>query len=272
MNADIALLEKIASADVDAAQAEKIIAPIIVSADERIAKKVYRALRAWTWKALNERRRDEDLRAWYQLIRGVSAFFLREHKSQSDSLQVLYELIHESIAVSEIIPVQEVVNRDHVRRILNIMFRSPGRWVQRSDLIVELKVKQANLSRIMGLVINTGLVERRLIGKNVEYRLTAEGFNQAFQLTFRGGGVKSAAVVHFMKPAVIGKEHLTKKETAPPVAARYIKNELKAESLPVIPIHLRHTEQPSSKPESPTEMMSLHPNPQIKPTSICTYH
>lgn len=274
MEIDFDALEDIALAEINAEQAQKILAPILRAADERAAKKVYTALRAWTWKALNEKRRDAELRAWYQLLRGVSAFFTKKHRDQAYQLQALYELIYESISVSEMLPVQEVLNRTHIASLMKLLFNSSENWVNRATVLDALKVKHPNLSRIMGLALNTGLVERRVSGKNVEYRLTAEGSRHAFRLTLGGSDRKAVAVVHFRKPSVIrGKEPASRKEVIAPPVARPVKHGTLAEKPTFFP-RLERVIKPephSLKPDNVIETMNLFPAPQ-KVSQSPVYH
>lgn len=168
-------LEDVALGDLGHAEVREIISRSLADLDDRSVQKVYTALRAWVWKALNERRRDQELRDWYHMLRSYSAGLAKSHPAHSERLRVLYELIYESISVSELLPVSEVLTRSHVSIVLQRLDRAPLGMLSKAQLMASLGVKQSNLSRIMGLVRNTGLVSKTQVGKAAFYVLTAEG-------------------------------------------------------------------------------------------------
>ncbi len=103
MNSDVSL-EQIARGRISASECHKIISPILKRGEISEVQKVYTVLRAWTWKAITERRRDDDLRSWYNLLRGVSSYLQGSHVGHAERIRVLYELIYESIHVVEVVP------------------------------------------------------------------------------------------------------------------------------------------------------------------------
>lgn len=66
------------------------------------AADAYVVLRAWTWKALDGRRRDQELRGWSDIIAAAAALMRQEgHADLAERLRALNELLLESIAVGE---------------------------------------------------------------------------------------------------------------------------------------------------------------------------
>ncbi len=76
-------------------------------------------------------------------------------------LQTLHELIYESISVSEILPVADVLRRSHVAEALRYLMSRENHTSTRSALRMELGLRQANLTRIMAMALNTGLVAEK---------------------------------------------------------------------------------------------------------------
>lgn len=178
-------LDEIAFGDIDADAAYRIIRPILESSDEKSAQRIYVILRSWLWKALNERRRDADLREWFNVLRAVSAYFKKEGLLQAERVRTLYELLHESIAVPEVMPKGEILERSHVQDILIMLKSAPKGTLPRATILETLGFKQANLSRIMNLLLSNGLVERHVEGKNASFSLTLEGTTAAEKIVVK---------------------------------------------------------------------------------------
>jgi hypothetical protein len=71
------------------------------------AEDAYLALRAWTWKALDGRRRDPELRGWSDIITAAAALMgQRGHADLAERLRALDELVLESAAVGDAISVE----------------------------------------------------------------------------------------------------------------------------------------------------------------------
>lgn len=172
---DFSDLYPVAIGDVDAEDGYKIIRPLLNELDEKTAQNIYTALRAWLWKALNERRRDGDLKNWINVFRAVRARFEREGLPHAEYIRVLYELLQESISVADKIPVNDILQRSHVREIILLIQRSPAGIVARSSILDALGFKDPNLSRVMNLLLSNGVVERHIDGKATSFSLTVEG-------------------------------------------------------------------------------------------------
>ncbi len=181
--------DEIAMGELTPEAAQRIIGPILKEGDKEQLQLAYTALRAWTWKAMNERRRDEELRVWHQLLRGYSTYLLKRDPCFAARLQVLYELVYESISISEVLPVAEVLNRTHVAKALVALLRSNGYRMERDQMRHILQINQGNLTRVMAMALASGLVTRSSSGKAAQYTLTAEGQRHAIRLGISQGSL-----------------------------------------------------------------------------------
>jgi hypothetical protein len=133
-------LDDIARGDARPAEARVALAGILAKLTPETAQQVYTALRAWVWKALNGRRRDQELREWFDLLKRIGAYLAREHKTQSERLRVLHELIYESISVSEVLPLRDVLKRRHVREVLVLLCEAPIGQLSRAQIAARLRL------------------------------------------------------------------------------------------------------------------------------------
>ena len=69
-------LNDIASADASPAQAREALLAIFGQPTPDLLRDVYLALRAWVWKALDQRRRNSVLRAWNDILGSASSLML----------------------------------------------------------------------------------------------------------------------------------------------------------------------------------------------------
>lgn len=169
-------------ADLSASEAWDMLGPIVEKADSKVAAQVCDALRQWAWKALDRRRRDAELREWIDVLNRVEAFFVDRFAPVAAKIELLSELIHESVAVSELAAPQDLLRRKHVARILDALAAREGAWVQRTALMESLDIKPANMTRLMTLLLDMGWAEQLVDGREVRYRAAAEGLAQAQNL------------------------------------------------------------------------------------------
>ena len=169
-------------ADLSASEAWEMLGPIVEKADSKVAAQVCDALRQWAWKALDRRRRDAELREWIDVLNRVEAFFVDRFEAVAAKIELLSELIHESVAVTELAEPQELLRRKHVARILSELAAREGAWVQRTALMDSLDIKPANMTRLMTLLLDMGWAEQLVDGREVRYRAAAEGLTQAQNL------------------------------------------------------------------------------------------
>jgi DNA-binding transcriptional ArsR family regulator len=171
-------LDAIALGEASPAQAREALEAALGGAPESACT----ALRAFVWKALDRRRRDTELRDWYDLLRRVEGRLAAAGSPLAERVRVLGELIEESMAVAARLPVEQLTRRLHVEALLRLLAAEPPAGVERARLGEALGLAQANLTRVLNLVLAGGLVERVPHGKAAIIRLTPEGRTVAQRL------------------------------------------------------------------------------------------
>jgi DNA-binding MarR family transcriptional regulator len=168
-------LNGIASADASPAQAREVLLSIFGQPTPDLLRDVYLALRAWVWKALDQRRRDSDLRAWNDSL-GAASTLMAQHGQPSlgERITALHELLSESIGVGETLGAVDVTQRQHVAEVLDFLAASGGQ-ANRSAIGERLGLGQANLTRVLNLMSMAGLVERSRLGKEAIFALSRAG-------------------------------------------------------------------------------------------------
>lgn len=179
---DFRSLDKIATGEVSVTVAAELIRTTMQELTETKAQKVYSVLRAWVWKALNERRRDSELRKWHALISQTSAYLEDEYFPHAERIRVLHELVHESISVSIVYSFNDLAARSHVKEILSYLYVSPQRTLARQELQSKLGLKDPNMTRVLTMLSTSGLLERSARGKSAFYSLTRDGAERARSL------------------------------------------------------------------------------------------
>lgn len=174
-------LEDVGQAELTAAEALVPFKTALATLTSQTANDIYVALRSWLWKAINGRRRDDDLREWYSLMQRVAARVEQDHASIASKIEVLQDLLYETIGVSEMLPQEDVLRRKHVRDLLVHLSQS-GNRLPREAIATLLSLRQANLTRVLNLALSTGLVERRAHGKQAWFELTREGLEAVRRL------------------------------------------------------------------------------------------
>lgn len=171
-------LELIAAGGVDAAEARSILGELPRELDLEAAGKLFSALRAWTWKALDQKRRDPELRQWHDVMKRAQVR-AKTYDRIVAQLQVLLDLVHESLAVALRRPLADVLKRRHAKAVLALLREAPEGQLRKQDLMDGLQVKQANLSRLMNVLMGAGLVERLSDGREAHFRLSRAGQEHA---------------------------------------------------------------------------------------------
>lgn len=168
-------LNDIARADVSPAQAREVLTAIFGQPTPSLLRDAYLALRAWVWKALDQRRRDPELRDWNDILDAASSLMSQHGQpSLGAGLSTLHELISESIAVGERHQALDVTRRQHVAKALAFLAECGGQ-ANRSAIGERLGLAQANLTRVLNLMSEAGLVERTTLGKEAVFALSRAG-------------------------------------------------------------------------------------------------
>lgn len=172
-------LDDITGGEISIDDVRAVVADAIENFDEDTASDLYYALRSWTWKALDNRRRDAELRGWHDLLKRIESYLSEIDSRISAQIAVLHELLFESIGVAETLRPEKVLERSHAERMVQLLLKQPGGIIARSQLIQVLGVKQANLSRVLRMMFASGLAERVATGKSISIRLTLLGRRHA---------------------------------------------------------------------------------------------
>lgn len=182
-------LAAIRQGDIPASQAWELLLPHVDTADYKQAYHMCDVLRSWAWKTLDRRRRDAGLREWVDLLNRVEAFLSERFAELAAKIELLVELLHESLAVAELASTEDLHRRKHVQPILECFHDRGGEWVERADVMSEIGLKPANATRLMTLLVDAGWVEQQVVnGREAAYRLSAEGAAQARAMMLRHAG------------------------------------------------------------------------------------
>lgn len=124
---------------------------------------------------MNDRRRDAELREWHELMTRTGDAIGRHHTAVSDQIRVLSELLQESISVSESKVVKAAMQRKHVKDVLRVLSEAADHRLERAVIFDRLDLEQANLTRVINLALDAGLIERSVQGRNVTLEMTRTG-------------------------------------------------------------------------------------------------
>lgn len=171
-----------------AQEARKFVVQLLESgADDEIAENLYESLRILLGRMLRDKSDSEDLRAWHSLIDAASAQFDEIEEPWAARIGVLAELLSDRIGLLESRPVDEVLQRRHVPDLLELLDDRRGDLVKRSELRDRLGLEEANLSRILTLLVDTGIVERSRLGKEALFAISPIGSEALLDLNDRVG-------------------------------------------------------------------------------------
>jgi len=174
-------LNEIARDDASPAEARDVLLSIFGQPTPDLLNDAYLALRSWVWKALDQRRRDSELRDWNDMLSATATLMANNGQpSLAERLRALSELVSESINVAETFGASDITKRQHVTKALGFLAESGGA-ANRSDIGRHLGLEQANLTRVLNMMSAAGLVERSKIGRESLFALLRAG--QAAQRT-----------------------------------------------------------------------------------------
>lgn len=146
----------------------------LLESEPRATRKVYAALARKVWSLLVERRFDDEIRDWHDLVRGVKARISETDDAAAERLTALGDLLRESISVAQTSPAREVANRPRARSILGALDKTRA-YMPRRKLLAELEIGSSHLSNILTQLVAHNLVDRQGVGKEAEFRITNLG-------------------------------------------------------------------------------------------------
>ncbi|MBB4380448.1 winged helix DNA-binding protein [Bradyrhizobium sp. SBR1B] len=198
---DVAL-EKIETGEATATEARRLISELLKEGSEKSLQRLYATLGAWIWNALESRRRDPELREWFDILRRTSATLGPRNAAYAERFRAFYDLLQMSINTSKLARPSEVMHRQHVVAILRLLRDAPSRQMEKAALAQKLELRDANLSRILRLMTNARFVERTPEGKFAHFALTREGLLELENREKREGKKRSQL------PAILEDKYL----------------------------------------------------------------
>lgn len=181
-------MEALAYDQVDAAAARDVVWRALDS--QAGLREAYSALCRWTWRAMVERRLDDDLRSWHRLLldaagrlAGAAPAAMPRTRARprldtaaaAERLRALADMVRLSIdAAAASIPA-ELGKRAHVLEILRFLTERVGEHVEREQIKRAVGLEDANLSRVLTLMTANSLVERLPLGRVASFRATQHG-------------------------------------------------------------------------------------------------
>ncbi len=109
------------------------------------------------------------------MLRRTSAALTEKDPAYSERFRAFYDLIQTSISTSKAMSAQEVMRREHVKEILQLLYNADGRPIEKTVIAGRLNLKPSNLTRILNMMADARLVERTSYGKQAQFGLTREG-------------------------------------------------------------------------------------------------
>lgn len=179
-------LDRIAMGDAVVAEAASILQSALQ--DPKNALSIVVALRAWTWKALTNRRQDRALVDWHGLIERVGTRLQAVDPKFAAQAEILSQLVYESIASSDISDVNFVLQRSHVRQGLAILSGAKDGKVLVAKLASDMRLTRTNGTRIANMMVAAGLATLDAEGDDATLEITRSGEAVA------GGLVESGAL------------------------------------------------------------------------------
>lgn len=146
----------------------------LLGQDPGAGRKIYAALAHKVWSLLVERRLDAEIRDWHDLLHGVRARLRESDTAAAERLTALADLLRESISLAQSSPASAVANRPRARGVLDLLDTARG-FVPRRRLLEDLALGGSNLSNVLTQLSAHALIERRVRGKEAEYRITPLG-------------------------------------------------------------------------------------------------
>lgn len=167
-------LDKLGRGDLDPVSARLVIRSALKS-DQPAESRVYAAMRDMVWRILATRDFGLDLGQWHEVIAHTATLTRKKGSGAiAERLSALAELVSQSARFAEAQAPSDVLGRKHVQELLALLAAKRGD-VARTTIKQELRVADANLSRILTLLSVNGLVHRVRTGKEASFRLTEAG-------------------------------------------------------------------------------------------------
>lgn len=152
-------------------------------------EEICQALRSWTWKVLVERRDDPGMVDWHEILRRVAGRIQERHPLRAAALDMLSQLVHESIASADISTPALVLQRSQNRRILGMLDIAPGGLLPMGELERELSIPSTNVTRLVNMLLAAGLVTKTTRQACVTIEITRKGQTEVAAMRSLDNGV-----------------------------------------------------------------------------------
>lgn len=179
MSTNQLLIQRIAElgrGDLNLASATNTIRKAVLYTTPPLINDVYEALHNFTLYALAARSfLNEDLAQWHDLFKHA-ANLIRKHDAPTCSrIEALAGLISQSVRFAELHPLNEVLTRPGVKKILETLAESGGR-AELSELVSTTSTKPTVITRTLWILAVRGLLSRNKFGSKGSYELTDLGY------------------------------------------------------------------------------------------------
>ncbi|WP_189486141.1 helix-turn-helix transcriptional regulator [Asticcacaulis endophyticus] len=165
-------LNELSTGDLDIRKAREVVHKAIEVGDEML-QRIYTALRGLAWRMIRAREVPADLPEWHDVCTHAAAMIrFKGREDIAERIETLAELIAQTSRFNDFQPLDEVLGRLHVAQILKTLARHKGK-AKRSVLAKASDLGDANLSRVIAVLIAHGLVERQRSGKEAVLSLTS---------------------------------------------------------------------------------------------------
>jgi predicted transcriptional regulator len=185
-------LERIETGEASPKEARATISDILKEGSSKSYQKLYGALGSWLWKAIDSRRRDDELREWFDIFRRTSAAIADTEPAYAERLHAFYDLLQTSITTSKMMSVEDVLKREHVRNVIRLLGAAEGRPTEKSVIARHVGLKPSNLTRVLNMMTDARLVERTSYGRHAQFCLTREGLSIASKIASKVEPIRKA--------------------------------------------------------------------------------
>lgn len=173
----VALLDEVRRGDATPAVATDILRRALRPEASATAH-LYAALRDLTWGLVASRGAAPDIPEWYDVVRHAAALSGRRgHGEVAIRLRTLAELLAQTGRFAERQPSDEILRRSHVADLLRCL--DGEAWTPRAELADRVGLADANLSRVLKLLLVEGLITRSASGRAAKFQLTPSGAEAA---------------------------------------------------------------------------------------------
>ena len=200
-----------------------------------LAAAVYDALASRAWSLIRSPETGEEMTAWHEVFRSVSVLLKRRGTTDlADRLRGVGDLVAQTARFSARRPLKSVMSRRHAPEILALIDGADG-GITRYEIVRQTGLNDANLSRILRVMQDSGLVQRRTNGREACFVITHRGratcaeysadsgakrLEQPAEMAVSDDYVKAFRLIHARLGALVVELDATPQKGTVPVSAR----------------------------------------------------